>query len=360
MGILEKSTVPTVNPKISIIRLFHKYEPEGFDYDVISTLMDRLIMFYRPGKAIPFSILSLADRHKAAIAVVKEFIHYFPSDIMRSYLLNAMLSYYFYEQESLQWMLVNVIGNEIKDIPDGSPIHECIRRRMWDRDRLSATMIVQKTENKHKVWKPEYQRAESMETPTSLAMFQASTFFTWRNLLRELGVDLESFCTRELEEVPLMKAGWDLEGLLSLFEYTGEGSGVECANSRVCERCGDKERWSWWHIYRLTVDLPFRRRLRELRNGWAGSTLTENQNRLGEIEDEKVVDEIAVDHWEIDGRVWPYRMVCSDGCSDGICVAWLYENDGTDEPYLPPFQPEPEEIDDTEYPSYGMPGAFGD
>jgi hypothetical protein len=67
----------------------------------------------------------------------------------------------------------------------------------------------------------------------------------------------------------------------------------------------------------------------------------------------------------------PYRIVYSNHCEDGVCVARIYKNDSTDDPLLPPSIPnwkavESKAIDvEMEYgegdcPSRKMPGAFMD
>jgi hypothetical protein len=56
------------------------------------------------------------------------------------------------------------------------------------------------------------------ESPTSLMMRHSQSFFSLRNLLRELNIDIQKFVEDELEQGPLRKGGWTPERLLELFE----------------------------------------------------------------------------------------------------------------------------------------------
>jgi hypothetical protein len=60
----------------------------------------------------------------------------------------------------------------------------------------------------------------------------------------------------------------------------------------------------------------------------------------------------------------PYNRVCSKECTDGICVAWVFENDFLNEPILPLFPLETDtdvrEEDDEICLTRRMPGAFED
>jgi hypothetical protein len=64
----------------------------------------------------------------------------------------------------------------------------------------------------------------------------------------------------------------------------------------------------------------------------------------------------------------PYNIVCWNKCVDDVCVAWGYENDGTDEPDFPPYDPEwrkkaklrieEVEFEDEDHGRRKIPGAF--
>jgi hypothetical protein len=69
----------------------------------------------------------------------------------------------------------------------------------------------------------------------------------------------------------------------------------------------------------------------------------------------------------------PYKTVCSHGCQDGICVAFIYDDDSVNEPKFPLYHdPDPMEwgagseangrgVDLQETcPTNKMPGAFKD
>jgi hypothetical protein len=69
----------------------------------------------------------------------------------------------------------------------------------------------------------------------------------------------------------------------------------------------------------------------------------------------------------------PYRIVCSTECTDGVCAAWVYEDNTDVEPNLPrylsgvlsDFDNEKEQAiiemaEEEPCPTKGMPGAFKD
>ena len=60
----------------------------------------------------------------------------------------------------------------------------------------------------------------------------------------------------------------------------------------------------------------------------------------------------------------PYNRVCSKERTDGICVAWVFENDTLNELVLPRFPLETDihvvEENEEIFPTRRMPGAFGD
>jgi hypothetical protein len=56
-----------------------------------------------------------------------------------------------------------------------------------------------------------------IETPTSLALYSSTAFFSWREVLRECGIDFAEFVREELQRAPLRDDGWDEHALLKIF-----------------------------------------------------------------------------------------------------------------------------------------------
>ena len=73
------------------------------------------------------------------------------------------------------------------------------------------------------------------ETPTSLAMRHSYQFFVWREVLKELGQDLEVFVKEELQQFPLVLAGWAEDTLLALFAYEFEPCDLRAEDQ--CAKC---------------------------------------------------------------------------------------------------------------------------
>jgi hypothetical protein len=63
-------------------------------------------------------------------------------------------------------------------------------------------------------------------------------------------------------------------------------------------------------------------------------------------------------------RPLPYNRVCSKECTDGVCVAWVFESDSLNERVLQPFPLETDidvgEENDEICRTRNMPGAFED
>ncbi len=64
------------------------------------------------------------------------------------------------------------------------------------------------------------------------------------------------------------------------------------------------------------------------------------------------------------GESLPYRIVCTKGCKDEICVSRALDGDARENPFLPPYpykQPEVEfKIEELDKLTEQMPGAFRD
>ena len=70
------------------------------------------------------------------------------------------------------------------------------------------------------------------ETPTSLAIYSASTLVMLQNVLTHLSVDMNAFVDLEMEQSPLQLAGWNKDSLLALLSSD--------VNELYCHRCYDE------------------------------------------------------------------------------------------------------------------------
>lgn len=61
-----------------------------------------------------------------------------------------------------------------------------------------------------------------LETPTSLAIYSSLAFANWRYSLHVAGIDIREFICAEMQQTPLVDAGWTVETLWALFHYTYE------------------------------------------------------------------------------------------------------------------------------------------
>ena len=77
-----------------------------------------------------------------------------------------------------------------------------------------------------------------LETPTSLALYSHLAFAKWRYSLCVAGVDLCEFIRAEMQQTPLIDAGWTLETLWALFHYTYEID-WHLLDRELCDDCAE-------------------------------------------------------------------------------------------------------------------------
>ena len=75
-----------------------------------------------------------------------------------------------------------------------------------------------------------------LETPTSLALYSSWAFADWRYNLHVAGIDIHEFICAEMQQTPLVDAGWTVETLLALFHYTYESDG-HFRHYQSCDDC---------------------------------------------------------------------------------------------------------------------------
>jgi len=94
--------------------------------------------------------------------------------------------------------------------------------------------------------------SERLDTPTSLAMRRSSAFWKWRQIIRNLGYDIQEFVAEELEHAPLVVLGWTVGTLFKLFELDFTPLELEPNLCTQCKRVvyhtlDDDEIW-WEHL----------------------------------------------------------------------------------------------------------------
>lgn len=335
---------------------------------------------YRPQKDIT---MKQSERREAVTQFLSTILpESHPSHPGLAYTLEASVFFY-YEQDVLRRILCAIDGPI--DVPNekSSIVYDAISKRLLERDPTSMKTIMRRSKRLHTVvTKEESSRLKgriitSVLTPTMLAMYDMATFLTWRRMLKELGHSMEAFVDTELKEKLLAQAGWDKESLMLLFDGTVERglvehNGVMNFGFPACERCGD---CGTRVGSMMKVDLLWRKRLRDIRLGRFEDNLTAHDLNITIALNPPVDKQVAVAAKE-EATGLPYRVVCSIACTDGVCVAWGYEDDGKggEEPVFLPFPAvvKEEEIemigksfdgwgDKVDlYPTRGMPGAFVD
>jgi hypothetical protein len=210
-------------------------------------------------------------------------------------------------------------------------------------------------------------------------MYDMRTFLAWRNMLHDLGHETMAFVERELSEGSLRENGWTNSSLCEFFDTNALPDpyyGPAILGFLGCERCGDSGTTCFG---KLKVDLVWRRYLRDIRmkhlararknDPEYSTTPGSNPNNAGIQQTQGTSSSSSSDRVCVGGRELPYRIVCSTKCTDGVCVAWIYEDDTDSELDLPLCPSESlsivgdEEvvvIEEEPCPTSSMPGAFKD
>ena len=81
--------------------------------------------------------------------------------------------------------------------------------------------------------------SNDLETPTSLALYSSWSFGLWRDGLYKVGVNLEEFVIAEMQQAPLVEAGWTAETLLAVFDYDYEPD-WDLDYLWICDDCEDQ------------------------------------------------------------------------------------------------------------------------
>jgi hypothetical protein len=113
--------------------------------------------------------------------------------------------------------LINISVNE----GGYTPMYGGIAMNFPDTYVPGILMLLQRGADPHLVRKSSLafggDESERFDTPTSLAMRRSLSFFKWRQVVREAGLDVAEFVTNELRETPLVTSGWNTDSLTKLF-----------------------------------------------------------------------------------------------------------------------------------------------
>lgn len=292
-----------------------------------------MLFRYRVHKKIS---LPLVERWDAAQSIIEYLAPEFEEhDFHRTALLEAAIHWYF-DRNAIRWLLRMIPGQLSQPGGDYSAVHAIIYRRLLERDPESARVVVQKTSDLHRYCNT---YGVGYQTPTSMAMFQASLFIAWRDLLLNLNHDMSAFIENELKQAMLASQGWNKDNLTHLFkiDYTPH-EGPRHFGFPDCERCGANHTSE---SAETPVDLEWRRLLRAIRchhiEGYRQGHLMVGLIHKDSRHPGSALVRNDKNNQGLAPRHWPYRMVCYGKCKDGICTSQLYENDDMNEPILPTY-----------------------
>ncbi|KAG4442551.1 hypothetical protein IFR05_001963 [Cadophora sp. M221] len=367
---IQESDSTDIILKQTMLSVFQTYCPHGHDTLEIWGSVGKLLLSYRPQRMIN---MELSERKNGAHVLLKQILYLLPQDDENWVKILFGMMQLFYDSEILRWTIGRIEGT-ILVTEENSAVHRALGMKLFITDRVSARMIVEKTERRelHRFWNRKYSGVPP-GTPMELALYQSGLFFGWVRVLAELGVDLEEFLREEFDvgcEVWRVE-GWSVDSLMEVVGLFDEEKGmVEESAFLRCERCGRVEGSSW-----LKVNLAWRRRLREIRNrNLKEGNLGRDVNVMVSSEVPGVwgKKDLMVDTTLSICNELPYTIVCSDECQDGVCVAWVFDDMANEEPFLPAY-PYHEQLEDNaldlkdiaftvgeDCPTDQMPGAFRD
>lgn len=329
--------------------------------------------------------MDITSRNKAAHTLLQHLSHLLPRDDENWIKILIAMMQLFYDADALRFTLGRIRGG-FPEMQENSVVHRALAMKLFVTDPVAAGMVVRKTsrEGLHRFWGREHSGVPP-GTLMSLAIYQPRLFFAWVGVLRDVGMDLRVFVREELEAEGsvLRSEGWAVDSLMEVIDLSAEEGEFKSASEFLrCERCGRAEGSSW-----LKVDLAWRRRLGEVRKRQRAETraaryptITDPSNGTEAIPISAMAamttPQISTAfHDNLGLERLPYRIVCSDECQDGMCVAWVFEDRSTAE-RLSPLVNHPDKsaevsipgqinaeisrFADTRCPTTRMPGAFVD
>lgn len=157
-----------------MINLLQDYDFHGYGEGHIAFWTKRTLLGYYPAKDIA---MSLAGKGDTAVQIVTRVVPDLSrGDESRIRIISEAI-WLLFDQSAVDILLRNIrTTKESSSRP--SPVHLAISKRVLERDPIFMRMIVEKTDNLHTLNTPDDWLYEGVkqQTPTSLAMYQSSTF----------------------------------------------------------------------------------------------------------------------------------------------------------------------------------------
>ena len=110
-----------------------------------------------------------------------------------------------------------------------------------------------------------------MKTATSLSLLSSRSFYFWKDSLHITAVDMYDFVTRECENGTVSEEGWELDGLLALFDdeeqFVSTLGEYDC---EICPRCEKRYDFGYWWCTKtqpfvVPVEVEWRLRLEKFK-----------------------------------------------------------------------------------------------
>ena len=155
-----------------------------------------------------------------------------------------------------------------------------------------------------------------LETPTSLALYSSLAFANWRYSLHVAGIDIRKFICAEMQQTPMVDAGWTVETLWALFHYTYEAD-RHWLYPKPCDDCATELKYVRVQPYWLHILKGFRAGL--YHNGlpeWQLGTSWEEYEAEGDrVEGDEGGCEVTTD---LDGQPQILRSLGGDADEDSL------------------------------------------
>ncbi|KAK0112605.1 hypothetical protein ONS95_014348 [Cadophora gregata] len=356
--------------RTTVLGVYERYAPDGYDDYSVKYLIGRTMLAYRLGPR--------SEREASFIQFVSRIFELWcPDDRQRVRILRDL--HHAYTSNVIDWLLNGIEILEDETLA-GDILHDLIIREFHLWKPATIKLAMQKMPSLH-IQLGSRPCAQALSTATSFVMISPENFFAWRDILLELGHDLEEFVFKELEHTPspLAAQGWTQTTLLALFrsEKSSTPRNLVRGQNFLCDRCGRED-----NPEIKLVDLHWRQYLQGVREGKVQSL-----PRWAEVKN------ITIDFREevslTKGRPLtgggchdldqarcvsssPYKLVCRPECVDSVCVSRVFDGSSAKDVIFPSYpQVLPEgslgtfhrrvllEKEDS-CPRRMMPGAFGD
>ena len=203
-------------------------EEDSDGWEVLDLLCGRVWKFRRE-KALIWTIRQLSFELKTNIVE-----RHFASMLSRLFLGEIVP-----EQAEALDLLLDLGGHGIINAPfyhrDAyTVLHDFIA---WNHGESSVSAVIARVSDLHRRGFETYYTPFE-ESPTSLAMYSASTFSHWLHALANADVDLENFIDRELELNHEVHVGWKKETLVELFSC-GDRPDLYDSVFQTCSDCSE-------------------------------------------------------------------------------------------------------------------------